>query len=55
VDAAFARFAAGASGDVNVFINLARANPESIWANTELPGLVENRTVGDVIFHLLGR
>jgi RHS repeat-associated protein len=54
-NAASERFGAGASGDVHVFINLARANPESIWANTELPALVDNPNVGDVIFHLLGR
>lgn len=47
-------FAERASGETHVFINLARANPESIWANTELPALVNNLNVTDVIFHLLG-
>jgi hypothetical protein len=53
-NAASERFASGASGNAHVFINLPRANPESIWANTELPALVNNQNVPDVIFHLLG-
>ena len=53
-NAAAERFAAGASGNADVFINLPRANPENIWANTELPTLVNNPNVPDVYFHLIG-
>ena len=52
--AASERFAAGASGNADVFINVARANPDSIWAETELPALVDNPNVPDVNFHLIG-
>jgi hypothetical protein len=54
LNAASQIFAEGASGEAHVFINLLGANPESIWANTELPALVKNSNVADVIFHLLG-
>jgi hypothetical protein len=46
-DAASESFARGASGDVHVFINLPRAWEGSIWAQTELPALVDNRAVPD--------
>jgi hypothetical protein len=52
-DAASQQFASAASGDAYVFINMATANPESIWATTELPALVDNDNVPDIIFHLL--
>jgi len=47
-------YAQSASGQVHVFINLAEANPDSIWATTELPTLIENPNVTDIIFHLIG-
>jgi hypothetical protein len=47
-------FAEGASGPAHVFIDVELASPESIWATTELPALVENANVTDVIFHLIG-
>ena len=53
-EAASARFTQGASGEVHVFINVELANSGSIWAQTELPGLVQNTNVTDVIFHLIG-
>ena len=52
--AASKSFAQGSSGIVHAFINVELANPESIWAVTELPALVENPNVTDVIFHLIG-
>lgn len=47
-------FARGASGPVHVFINFERAWEGSIWAQTELPALVDNQSVPDVFFHILG-
>jgi RHS repeat-associated protein len=51
--AASERFATGASGVAHVFIDMAVANPNSIWAETELPALVGNPGVSDVAFHAL--
>jgi hypothetical protein len=53
-EAASDSFARGASGNVHVFINVEKAWEGSIWAQTELPALVDNRNVPDVVFHLLG-
>jgi hypothetical protein len=52
--AAFQTFANGASGPAHVFIDLAHAHEGSIWATTELPALVENPNVSDVLFHMIG-
>ena len=52
--AASKTFAQGASGSAHAFISVELASPGSIWANTELPALVENPNVTDVIFHLIG-
>jgi hypothetical protein len=54
-EAAANKLASGASGVVHVFIDSARANPESISANTELPALIKNKNVTDVVFHFLRR
>lgn len=53
-DATSKTFAEGASGPAHVFINVEAVSPGSIWATTELPTLVENSDVTDVIFHLFG-
>ncbi len=46
-------FAEGASGQAHAFINLELAREGSVWATTELPALVKNANVSDVIFHLI--
>ena len=46
-------FARTSRGQVDVFINMARPNPESIWANTELPTLIANQNVRNIEFHLI--
>jgi len=53
-DAASYGFARAASGDVHVFINLEKAWEGSIRAQTELPALLDNKNVPDVVFHLIG-
>ncbi len=46
-------FARGASGEVHVFIS-GQARAGSIWAEKELPALVANQDVTEIIFHLTG-
>lgn len=46
-------FARTSTGQVDVFINMARPNPASIWAKTELPTLIANQNVSDIVFHLV--
>ena len=52
-EAASESFAQGATGETHVFINVEAANAGSLWATTELPGLVDNPNVLGVIFHLI--
>ncbi|HEV2693075.1 MAG TPA: RHS repeat-associated core domain-containing protein [Verrucomicrobiae bacterium] len=49
---ASAKFAQGATGDVHIFLDLAHGvSQESIWAETELPTLMQNNNVNNFIFH----
>ncbi|MDQ6755843.1 MAG: hypothetical protein M3004_02815 [Bacteroidota bacterium] len=44
------QWAKGASGEVNVFLN-GTPHPESIWLNYELPTLLKNPNVTNIIYH----
>jgi hypothetical protein len=43
------KFAKTATGDVHVFLN--NPSPASIWLNHELPALLENPNITNIIYH----
>ena len=51
-NAASARFAAGASGDINVFQNAAGIGIGSIWAKTEF-GILDSNPNVNIIYHVV--
>jgi hypothetical protein len=48
------KYAAGASGDVYVFVDIANYSSKSIWATVERPTLLNNPAVNGIIYHSVG-